>query len=126
MTAPSYTDRLFTQPQEHTLYPRPEHVYDCSWCAASGYHYPATGEVFAYHTCVKRSGHVWVIEGTMQEATPDGLVIQGEKGQYTAPWKHLSAVSESACSDPLGRKLPRRLPSGSRRPPSPIACRPRA
>lgn len=32
-----------------------------------------------------------VIEGTMQEATPDGLVIQGEKGKYTASWKYLSA-----------------------------------
>ncbi|MFA5043137.1 MAG: hypothetical protein WC381_05970 [Kiritimatiellia bacterium] len=32
-----------------------------------------------------------VIEGTMQEATPEGLVIQGEKGKYTAPWKYLSA-----------------------------------
>ena len=32
-----------------------------------------------------------VIEGTMQEATPDGLVIQGEKGKYNAPWKYLSA-----------------------------------
>ena len=32
-----------------------------------------------------------VIEGTVQEATPDGLVIQGEKGKYTAPWKYLSA-----------------------------------
>ncbi|MDD5676866.1 MAG: hypothetical protein PHW60_02610 [Kiritimatiellae bacterium] len=32
-----------------------------------------------------------VIEGTMQEATPDGLVIQGEKNKYTAPWKYLSA-----------------------------------
>jgi len=32
-----------------------------------------------------------VIEGTMQTATPDGLVIQGERGKYTAPWKYLSA-----------------------------------
>ncbi|MFH1476825.1 MAG: hypothetical protein ABIH24_04975 [Verrucomicrobiota bacterium] len=32
-----------------------------------------------------------VIEGTVQEATPDGLVIQGGKGRYTAPWKYLSA-----------------------------------
>ncbi|MBU0715312.1 MAG: hypothetical protein KJ964_08150 [Verrucomicrobia bacterium] len=32
-----------------------------------------------------------VIAGTVQEATPGGLVIQGEKGQYTAPWKYLSA-----------------------------------
>ena len=32
-----------------------------------------------------------VIEGTVQEATPDGLMIQGEKGKYTAPWKYLSA-----------------------------------
>lgn len=32
-----------------------------------------------------------VIEGTAQEAMPDGLVIQGEKGKYTAPWKYLSA-----------------------------------
>ena len=32
-----------------------------------------------------------VIEGTVQEATPEGLVIQGEKGKYTAPWKYLSA-----------------------------------
>lgn len=32
-----------------------------------------------------------VIEGTMQEATPDGLVIQGEKGKYTVSWKYLSA-----------------------------------
>jgi len=32
-----------------------------------------------------------VIDGTMQEATPDGLVIQGERGKYTAPWKYLSA-----------------------------------
>lgn len=32
-----------------------------------------------------------VIEGTVQEATPAGLVIQGDKGKYTAPWKYLSA-----------------------------------
>jgi len=32
-----------------------------------------------------------VIEGSMQAATPDGLVIQGKKGEYTAPWKYLSA-----------------------------------
>jgi len=32
-----------------------------------------------------------VIEGTMQEAKPEGLVIQGERGKYTAPWKYLSA-----------------------------------
>lgn len=32
-----------------------------------------------------------IIEGTMQEATPEGLVIQGEKVKYTAPWKYLSA-----------------------------------
>jgi len=32
-----------------------------------------------------------VIDGTMQEATPEGLVIQGEKGKYTAPWKYLAA-----------------------------------
>lgn len=32
-----------------------------------------------------------VIEGTMQDATSDGLVIQGEKGKYTAPWKYISA-----------------------------------
>ena len=32
-----------------------------------------------------------VIEGTAREATPEGLVIQGGKGQYTAPWKLLSA-----------------------------------
>ena len=32
-----------------------------------------------------------VIEGAVQEATPGGLVIQGEKGKYTAPWKYLSA-----------------------------------
>jgi antitoxin (DNA-binding transcriptional repressor) of toxin-antitoxin stability system len=72
MSTPAYTDRLFTQPQEHTLYPRPEHRYECCQCAASGYHYPATGEVFAYHTCVKRSGHIWVYEDTMQtEGTGD-------------------------------------------------------
>ena len=32
-----------------------------------------------------------VIEGTVQEATPVGLVIQGDKGKYAAPWKYLSA-----------------------------------
>jgi len=32
-----------------------------------------------------------VMEGAAQEATPDGLVIQGKKGKYTAPWKYLSA-----------------------------------
>lgn len=33
-----------------------------------------------------------VIEGTVIEAVPDGLVIQGAKGnKYTAPWKYLSA-----------------------------------
>ena len=32
-----------------------------------------------------------IVEGVMQEATPDGLVIQGAKGKYTAPWKYLSA-----------------------------------
>ena len=31
------------------------------------------------------------IEGAVQKAIPDGLVIQGEKGEYTAPWKYLSA-----------------------------------
>lgn len=32
-----------------------------------------------------------IMEGTVQKATPEGLVIQGEKGQYTASWKYLSA-----------------------------------
>lgn len=32
-----------------------------------------------------------VIEGTLQEVTPDGLVIKGSKGKFTAPWKYLSA-----------------------------------
>ncbi|MBI2438228.1 MAG: hypothetical protein HYV36_05385 [Lentisphaerae bacterium] len=32
-----------------------------------------------------------VIEGLVQEATPDGLVIQRSKGKYTVPWKYLSA-----------------------------------
>ena len=32
-----------------------------------------------------------IVEGVMQEATPDGLVIQGAKGKYTASWKYLSA-----------------------------------
>ncbi|MCX6992640.1 MAG: hypothetical protein NT011_05770 [Kiritimatiellaeota bacterium] len=32
-----------------------------------------------------------VIEGTVQEATPDGLVIQGVNSKYTRPWKYLSA-----------------------------------
>jgi hypothetical protein len=72
MTAPPYTDRLFTQPQEHYLFPRPEHVYECCECGAFGYHYPATGEVFAYSECITSdrvtpgSGHVWVCEGTVQ------------------------------------------------------------
>jgi hypothetical protein len=30
------------------------------------------------------------IEGTVQKATPEGLIIQGERGSYTAPWKYLS------------------------------------
>ena len=32
-----------------------------------------------------------VIVGTVQEATPDGLVIQGKRGKDTWPWKYLSA-----------------------------------
>ena len=32
-----------------------------------------------------------IVEGVMQEATLDGLVIQGAQGKYTAPWKYLSA-----------------------------------
>lgn len=32
-----------------------------------------------------------LITGVLKEASPEGLVFQGEKGQYTVPWKHLSA-----------------------------------
>ena len=32
-----------------------------------------------------------VFEGTLLEVTPEGLVIQGAKGKYTAAWKYLSA-----------------------------------
>lgn len=42
-----------------------------------------------------------VIEGTVQEATPDGLVIQGEKGKYTAPWKYLSAGTRQRYELPM-------------------------
>lgn len=42
-----------------------------------------------------------VIEGTMQEATPDGLVIQGKKGKYTAPWKYLSAGTRNRYEIPM-------------------------
>ncbi len=40
---------------------------------------------------VARMANGAVIEGTVQEATPDGLVIQGKRGKYTEPWKCLSA-----------------------------------
>lgn len=42
-----------------------------------------------------------VIEGSVQEATPDGLVIQGEKGKYTAPWKYLSAGTRHSYELPM-------------------------
>ncbi|MFH1970242.1 MAG: hypothetical protein ABIJ53_08000 [Verrucomicrobiota bacterium] len=42
-----------------------------------------------------------VIEGTVQKATPDGLVIQGEKGRYTAPWKYLSAGTRHRYEIPM-------------------------
>jgi len=42
-----------------------------------------------------------VIEGTMQAATPDGLVIQGERGKYTAPWKYLSAGTRYRYERPM-------------------------
>ena len=42
-----------------------------------------------------------VVEGAMQEATPDGLVIQGEKGKYTAPWRYLSAGTRYRYELPL-------------------------
>ena len=70
-TTPAYTDRLFTKPQEHTLYPLPQRRYECSECGAAGYHYPATGEVLSYHACIRScrvtpgSQHVWVYEGTV-------------------------------------------------------------
>lgn len=38
-----------------------------------------------------RTANGAVIEGSVREATPDGLVIQGGRGKYTAPWKYLSA-----------------------------------
>lgn len=31
-----------------------------------------------------------VIEGAVLEATAEGLVIQGARNKYTAPWKYLS------------------------------------
>lgn len=42
-----------------------------------------------------------IIEGTVQEATPDGLVIKGEKGKYTAPWKYLSAGTRYRYERPM-------------------------
>jgi hypothetical protein len=42
-----------------------------------------------------------VIEGTVQEATPEGLVIRGEKGKYTAPWKYLSAGTRHRYERPM-------------------------
>ena len=67
MTFPAtYIDRLFTLPGEHAAGAQAEHTYECSFCAALGYHYPVSGDVFAYQTCTRRSGHVWVLEGTKQ------------------------------------------------------------
>ncbi|MBI2439925.1 MAG: hypothetical protein HYV35_00975 [Lentisphaerae bacterium] len=42
-----------------------------------------------------------VIEGTVQEATPEGLVIQRSKGKYTVPWKHLSAGTRYRYERPM-------------------------
>jgi hypothetical protein len=42
-----------------------------------------------------------VIEGAVQEATPEGLVIQGAKGKYTAPWKYLSAGTRYRYERPM-------------------------
>ena len=42
-----------------------------------------------------------VIEGTVQEATPDGLVIQGSKSKFTAPWKYLSAGTRYRYERPM-------------------------
>ena len=42
-----------------------------------------------------------VIEGTVQGATPDGLVIQGAKGKYTASWKYLSAGTRYRYERPM-------------------------
>ncbi len=32
-----------------------------------------------------------IITGVLKAVSEDGLVLQGESGQYTVPWKHLSA-----------------------------------
>jgi hypothetical protein len=60
----TYTDRLFTVPGEHTLGAQADHIYECLHCAALGYHHEISGEVFAYHTCARRSGHIWAYMGT--------------------------------------------------------------
>ena len=84
MTSATYADRLFTKPQEHTLYPRPERRYECCECGASGYHYPDQGEVYAYHACITfdrvtpGSRHVWVYEDTMQTQGTGDRVFAAE------------------------------------------------
>jgi len=93
MTSPSYTDRLFTQRGEHMLYPRPEDLYECSFCAALGYRY-VTGEVFAYHTCVRRPGHVWVVEGTRQ-AEGTGRRVFADQAERSEPG-HVHAYDEDS------------------------------
>lgn len=71
MSGTTYTDRLYAKPQEHTLYPRPQHRYECCECGAAGYHYPDKGEIWTYHACIQRdrvnpgSRHVWVYEDTI-------------------------------------------------------------
>ena len=79
-----YTEHRYTQPDEHTLYPRPEHRCECSECGVSGYHYPGKGEVWSYHACIQfdrvtpGDQHVWVYEDTMQTQGTGKRVFDGE------------------------------------------------
>src|SRR5580692_520484 len=95
MSEAAYTEHRYTKPQEHTLYPKPAQVFECSECGTSGYYYPegsgrlAGPEVWAYRQCIRTgrvhtgNQHVWVYEDTVQtQGTGDYAFPGGVPAKY--------------------------------------------
>jgi len=88
----TYTEHRYTQPQEHTLYPKPTQVFECTECGIMGYFYPDADsgpEVWSYHKCIwtdrvhTGNQHVWVLEDTKQTQGTGDYAFPGD-----APAKH--------------------------------------
>ena len=59
----------------------------------------------ASQTVPLRRANGTLIEGVVQEATKEGIVVQTSKGSQTIPWKYLSIGSRFRYQRPLEKQL---------------------